>query len=253
VAALVALSACAALAVTFDRGALWQVVQACVADAKLTGAPFPCLDVDLEGGEERGFIILRSPLTGETILAPTRPSVGVEDPFLQSPEAPNYFAAAWRGRSFLVSSDGKAPQRDQVALIVNSRPVRVQDQLHIHIGCLRPRVQRFLDQAAPTMPLGELRLIGPVIPHQVFWGMRLRSRDLTDVEPFRIVFDRFGKAIPNPADLTIIVAGAPAADDDGFLILVTYAHAPGSWWPVGAEELLARRCPAAPQASGRPD
>ena len=42
----------------------------------------------------------------DTILAPTRRITGVEDPFLQSPEAPNYFDAAWRARTFLRTRTG---------------------------------------------------------------------------------------------------------------------------------------------------
>jgi CDP-diacylglycerol pyrophosphatase len=83
------------LAFALDRQALWSVVKACVADHKLTGAPFPCLKVDLAGGEERGYVVLCAPLEHDTILAPTRKIVGVEDPFLQSSAAPNYFADAW--------------------------------------------------------------------------------------------------------------------------------------------------------------
>src|SRR5579871_1941315 len=98
--ALMVSTAFAAYAMELRRMALWQVVRACVADYKLTGAPFPCLDVNLSGGEELGSVILRPPLSDDTILAPTRRITGIEDPFLQSPQAPNYFDAAWRARAF---------------------------------------------------------------------------------------------------------------------------------------------------------
>jgi CDP-diacylglycerol pyrophosphatase len=54
VAGLAAMTTFATLAVGLERLALWQVVRACVVDFKLTGAPFPCLRVDLSGGDERG-------------------------------------------------------------------------------------------------------------------------------------------------------------------------------------------------------
>ena len=57
-------AAFAAYAMELHRMALWQAVRACVADYKLTGAPFPCLEVDLAGGEERGAVVLRPPLIG---------------------------------------------------------------------------------------------------------------------------------------------------------------------------------------------
>ena len=51
VAVLTVSAAFAAYAMELHRMALWQVVRACVADFKLTGTPFPCLEVDLSGGE----------------------------------------------------------------------------------------------------------------------------------------------------------------------------------------------------------
>jgi CDP-diacylglycerol pyrophosphatase len=52
-----------------DRLALWPVVRACVADFKLTGAPFPCLKVDLSSDDQRGYVVLRSPLLNELIVS----------------------------------------------------------------------------------------------------------------------------------------------------------------------------------------
>ena len=179
-------AAFATFAMGLHRMALWQVVRACVADYKLTGTPFPCLKVDLSGGEERGNVVLRPPLSDDTILAPTRRIVGVEDPFLQSPEAPNYFDAAWRARTFLKDADGHAPERDAIALIVNSAIVRAQDQLHIHVGCLVPYARRALAAAAPKVPMGEWAQIGAVVPHTMFWAYRIPGTDLANVNPFRL-------------------------------------------------------------------
>src|SRR5262249_57737455 len=71
-AVLTVSAAFAAYAMELHRMALWQVVRACVADYKLTGAPFPCLEFNLSGGEEKGSVILRAPLMDDTVLAPTR-------------------------------------------------------------------------------------------------------------------------------------------------------------------------------------
>ncbi len=128
----------AAWALSLDRKALWPVVQACVATYKLSGLPFPCLEVDLSRGEAGGFVVLRPPVgPPDTILAPTRRLTGVEDPFLQSPDAPNYFADAWNARG-LIGEGRDEPPPDRVGLVVNPLSLRSQDQLHIHIGCLVP-------------------------------------------------------------------------------------------------------------------
>jgi hypothetical protein len=79
-AGLAAMTAFATFAVGLERSALWQVVRTCIVDYKLTGAPFPCLRVDLSGGDERGDVGLRPPLLHDMILGPTRKVVGAEDP-----------------------------------------------------------------------------------------------------------------------------------------------------------------------------
>jgi CDP-diacylglycerol pyrophosphatase len=227
-----------AFAIGLDRMALWHVVRACVADYKLTGKPFPCLEVDLSGGEESGAVVLRPPLFDDTILAPTRKITGIEDPFLQSPEAPNYFDAAWRARTFLKDAEGQAPERDAIALFVNSAIVRTQDQLHIHVGCLLPYARRTLAAAAPQIPIGEWAQIGPVVPHTMFWGYRIRGTDLANVNPFRLAAEAVAGKTKDPGDLAVVVAGVRVDSDDQFLILASYAKAPHAWWPVGADNLL---------------
>ena len=82
------------------RGALWDVVRTCVVDRTVTGFAFPCLEVNTADGEERGYVVLRRPGTRDIVLAPTKQVVGVEDPWLWTAEAPNYFADAWNARSF---------------------------------------------------------------------------------------------------------------------------------------------------------
>jgi CDP-diacylglycerol pyrophosphatase len=243
-AGFTAATAFATTATGLDRLVLWQVVRACVADFKLTGTPFPCLKVDLSAGEERGHILLRPPPWHDLILAPTRKIVGIEDPLLQSPEAPNYFDAAWGARSFLEGADGQAPEHDAVALVVNSALVRTQDQLHIHVGCLLPRVRRALAAAAPEVPIGEWAPIGTVVPHQIFWGTRVQKANLSDVEPFRLAAEALADKVKDRGSAMIMVAGVRVEGDDEFVILASYAGAPSAWWPIGADSLLDSSCPA---------
>jgi CDP-diacylglycerol pyrophosphatase len=245
-AGFTAVTAFATFAAGLDRLALWPIVRACVADFKLTGAPFPCLKVDLAAGEERGNVVLRSPLSGDMILTPTRKIVGVEDPFLLSAEVPNYFDAGWNARSFLEGGDGRAPERDAVALIVNSAVVRTQDQLHIHVGCLLLSVRRALAAAAPEVPIGEWARIDVGVPHTTFWGTRVQAVELSDVEPFRLAAEALADKVRDRRILMIMVAGVRVHGQDEFLILASYAGAPHAWWPVGAADLLNSSCPAGP-------
>jgi CDP-diacylglycerol pyrophosphatase len=98
-----------------------------------------------------------------------------------------------------------------------------------------------LDQWAP---------IGAVIPHSMFWGLRIRGTDLPNVEPFRLAADALAGKTNGPGDLTIAVAGVRVESDDEFLILASYAKAPHAWWPVGSDDLLDSTCPAGPRLAG---
>ena len=150
----------------------------------------------------------------------------------------------------LKEADGRAPEREAVALIVNSAVVRGQDQLHIHVGCLLPSARRMLATTAPKVPIGAWAQVGAVVPHQVFWGTRIRGADLSDVEPFRLASEALADKAKHPGDLTIVVAGVRVESDDEFLILASYVGAPGSWWPVAAENLLDLHCPSGARAAG---
>lgn len=241
-AAALALAAVAAHAAAKDRLLLWQITQACETDSRLTGSSFPCLTVDLSGGKEGGHVVFRPPALHDTVLVPTRRIKGVEDPILVLPDVPNYFAEAWRARSLVKTPGGAAPARDRQLLIVNSGAVRTQDQLHIHIGCLRPEAHRKLASVAPGLPVGEWRLVPALVPHQPFWVLRLGRADVDGVDPFRLVFDAFNSVVDDRAELTIGVAGVTVKGEDDLVILASYVHAPGSWWPVGADDLLNSRC-----------
>ncbi len=229
-----------------DRNRLWPIVRTCASAYRMVGVSFPCLKVELPGGAlDRGYAVLRPLRSNDLILSPTRETVGVEDPFLQSPGAPNYFAAAWQARSFLKGPDGNPPPRDEVALIVNAQGSRSQDQLHIHIGCLRPDARLFLDEAAQRMPLYDWTRVGPVLPRQVYYGVRVKDSDLEQLNPFRIAAHGFVGAAENPGGLMVMVVGARVKAEDDFLILAFFEGVSGALRHTGAESLLDRSCTAA--------
>ncbi len=229
------------IAVSQTRLVLWRGVRACVADFKLTGFAFPCLFVDLTGEGELGYVVLKSPFgTPDTVLAPTRKVVGVEDPWLQSPSAPNYFDAAWRARFYLKDQNGRSPKPDVFALAVNSAFTRSQDQLHIHLGCLRPTLSDRLSSLASGLLVGAWTRVD-LIPGSVVWALRTGRRDLSGVEPFRLAAEGLGDKIQDRGRLTIFVTGARLADEE-LLILVTDAHASVSSSQVEVDDLIDLAC-----------
>jgi CDP-diacylglycerol pyrophosphatase len=230
-------------AVASERRALWRVVQACLADFNLTGLPYPCLQVNLTSGKDRGFVVLSPPFgSPNTILSPVRRVIGIEDPWLQSPEAPNYFDAAWRARTFLKTADGRTPGRDEVALAVNSALARSQDQFHIHLGCLVPAARRAVEAFAPKLPIGKWARVGTVNRMSEFWGLRIGQTDLAGVDPFRLITQGLADQVQDQALLMIAVAGTRIANDDQMVILAFNVGASTSLGQVSAEEIVDPAC-----------
>lgn len=210
-----------------SRGALWNVVQACLIGHRLTGAAFPCLEINVSDGDDRGYVILRPPLSAsDLILVPTRKIVGVEDPLLQASDAPNYFEDAWNARKFLQDARHKVLARNGVVLAVNSRQSRTQDQLHIHIGCLSSSAERAVRAFAPTLPIYRWAPLGRPFQSLEFWGRLLVRENLIGVNPFRLAAEAWPNRFEDRSQLAIAVTGIELPDGrEGFVLLASY-HKP---------------------------
>lgn len=151
-----------------DPDRLWQIVHdECVPNQEQHSDPAPCALVDLKEGVERGHVILKDAF-GDTqyLLIPTARVTGIESPDLLLPNAPNYFADAWRTRSYVEKAVRQTLPRAAIGLAINSVLSRSQNQLHVHIDCIRVDVQAALQRdlsaigniactahAGPTRPL----------------------------------------------------------------------------------------------------
>ena len=202
-----------------QRGVLWHVIQTCVAAHDLTGIPFPCLDVQTHDGVERGYAVLRAPFDrSHIIVSPTVRTIGIEADRLRGPRAPNYFADAWAARQYAIDGLPRAPDRGDLALAVNSRLGRSQDQLHIHVDCIRPAVKQALADAMPT--LDERRwtriVVMPRAPR--YWALPLSTADLRGPNLFDLVADGLAVAPDDRDDTTIVVVGT-AGPKPGFVVL----------------------------------
>lgn len=225
-AALLGSAALAYAANLASRNALWEVVRVCALDKATTGSPLPCLEV-------RGdYVVLRPPVGApDTILAPTRRIAGIEDPYLQSPEAPNFFALAWDARRWL----SPEPPAERAAVAVNSRLARSQDQLHVHIGCLAPEFAGRLGDRA-LGPATRTWFRGPdMAPGLELWTYRTGAKDWRGLSPFRLL-----KPLVGDADAMKRTTLA-AALIGGELVLAALRSRPGGWY-ASAEDVIEARC-----------
>ena len=212
-----------AAATAAERGLLWRVVQTCVATESLVGAPFPCLAVNVKAGLDRGFAVVRAPFEAtHVVVTPTVRTIGIEAGRLQAPNAPNYFADAWASRHFATDSLPKRPGQTDMALAVNSRPGRSQDQLHIHVDCIRQDVKRALAAQSDIIHTGDWTRVVVMPRAPRYLATALDESDLSTTNLFALV--QKGLAI-DPGDMdemTIVVVGADLGGRPGFYVLARH-------------------------------
>jgi CDP-diacylglycerol pyrophosphatase len=224
VIAAVALTLCAPPAAA-DPDALWKIVDGrCAPDQRDHRDPAPCVLVDLDGG----YAVLKD-LVGNTqfLLIPTARVSGIESAAIVNPNAPDYLAAAWRARSFVEQRARRALPRDWMSLSVNSSATRSQDQLHVHIDCVRADVREAL-AAHPVGPTWQP--FGVPLAGQRYRAMSVGGDDLAGVSPFRLLADGLPPGTDMGAQTLVVVGAWDAAGRPGFVLLAGQADParPGS-------------------------
>jgi len=187
-----------------DPNVLWRIVHTrCVAHFKQSGSPAPCARVDLR----HGYAVLKDLRGAEQFLViPTARVSGIEDPKILAPGAPNYWAEAWSARRFIDARIGRSPPRDDFALAVNSRFARSQNQLHIHVDCVRESVRRIL--RANQGGIGPRWSSLPVDLAGHRWrAVRIERKRLGALNPFKLLADEVPGARAHMGEQTLVVVG----------------------------------------------
>ena len=241
-AALICTLAIGAIGVTLAsyRDALWHVVHGlCVLHKVEYDNPAPCAAVNLASGEESGSAILKDLISKtQFLLIPTRRLVGIEDPLVGTTVLPNYWRDAWAARGLISLRAHKEVPRDAVGMAINAAGSRGQDQLHIHIDCIRPDVRDAL-----LARMAEITTKWADLPVNLA-GHVYRARWIDGAEPkpdpFILLADD-ARALGAPMrDETLAVIGARRPDGkEGFVLLSYRAVGSGR---AHAEDLLDHAC-----------
>jgi CDP-diacylglycerol pyrophosphatase len=218
---LIALLALGRTASAADPDALWKIVNdKCAPNEREYGEPAPCALVDLSGGVERGYAVLKD-LVGDTqyLLIPTAKITGIEDPALLAAGTANYFAAAWRERHFTETAAKRDLPREAISLAVNSIFARSQNQLHIHIDCIRAEVRDAVRRQIAAIGDTWMPLPEPLAGHR-YRAIAVTGDGLDGFDPFPRLADGVPGAREAMGKETLVVIGATlAGGTPGFVVL----------------------------------
>ncbi|MFI8415044.1 CDP-diacylglycerol diphosphatase [Serratia sp. NPDC078593] len=171
----------------FGRGntnALWQIVsQQCVPNQQQHNDPAPCLTVNLA---ERYVLFKDSKGPYHDLVMPTDKLSGIESPELENANAPPYFALAWENRGHITQELAKPIKDTWLSLAINSKYGRSQNQLHIHIACLRPDVYDTLREQTQHIDNTWKPLAEKLVGHQ-YIARKLSGLDLTKEDPIKLL------------------------------------------------------------------
>jgi CDP-diacylglycerol pyrophosphatase len=237
--ALAALLAFADTARAADPDALWKIIsQKCLPNEREYGQPAPCAVVDLD----KAYVVLKD-INGDTqyLVMPTAKITGIEDPAVLAPGAANYFADAWDERHFTIEAAKAALPREAISLAINSVSGRTQNQLHIHIDCVKPEVRDAVRRQLAAIGDTWAPLAAPLAGHP-YRAVRVLGDGLDGANPFTLVADGMPGARAAMANQTLVVIGATfAGNTPGFVILDDQAD-PATGGRGSGEELQDHSC-----------
>jgi CDP-diacylglycerol pyrophosphatase len=207
-----------------NSNVLWQIVNGqCVPDEQQHGDPKPCAEVDLTSGVARGFAILKD-INGASqfLLIPTGRVDGIESRSLLTPDAVNFFDDAWTARSFAEKALGRAMPSDTLSLAINSEFGRTQNQLHIHIDCIRVDVRDILRSESDHIGAHWTLLTRPLAGHY-YRALRVMGTTLAANDPFKLLAQGIPEARADMGKYTLVIAGMQFGDQPGFVVLEDHA------------------------------
>jgi CDP-diacylglycerol pyrophosphatase len=232
-----------------DPDALWKIVHGqCVPDQTEHGIPAPCAGVALAQGEAKGWAVLKD-RDGATqfLLIPTARITGIEDPAILAPDATNYWRAAWAARTDMLARVGRTLPRDDISLAINSPSGRSQNQLHIHVDCIRADVRDTLHAHLAEIGL-EWAPLGATLAGHPYLARRIVGSDLDAANPFWLLAAEPDVGAAEIGRHTLVVVGATFPDGrDGFVALDDQVDA-ASGDRASGEELQDHDCTVAHQA-----
>lgn len=197
--------------------ALWRIIsKECVSHQFQRKNLLSCSEVNTSAG----YVVLKD-LIGplQFLLMPIEKISGIESPRLLSISTPNFFYLAWQARHYLSNRHGQAIDDRFLSLTINSAYGRTQNQLHIHISCLRPDIREQLDKDADSISSTDWKpLAQPVLGHE-YLAKRISAATLVAQSPFLLLAREVPKASEKMGEYGMALTPLP---DGSLVVLVSH-------------------------------
>lgn len=238
------LSSAIAKAADTNPDRLWQWVNGQCAQAARRNIypPSPCIEVSAPQGPASAYAVFKD-RDGryQYLLLPLARITGIESKTLLVRGAPNYFADAWEARRYVEAALHASVPRDMLSLVVNSPHGRSQNQLHIHIDCVRADVRDALQRLLPTIKPDWQPLSEPLPPHgHRYAAMWVAGESLT-INPFQSLAASLAHDDRMALHSLIVVGAQSRAGEPGFILLSGKVD-PGTGDRGNGEELQDHAC-----------
>ncbi|OAT15434.1 CDP-diacylglycerol pyrophosphatase [Buttiauxella noackiae ATCC 51607] len=155
---------------------------------------------------QSGFVLLKDihgPL--QYLLLPTTKMKGMESPELLQAKTANFFWLAWQQRNFMSLRRGSPVPDDVISLTINSTSGRTQNQLHIHISCLRPDVRNQLNQYAKTLNNGWQDFPAPLAGNK-YIARKVSEAEFVQRSPFILLASQVPQAREHMGSYSLAMA-----------------------------------------------
>lgn len=227
------------------RDVLWTALQACILAKKTLGRTFPCLAVDLGTNEQPGTAVLRAPgQPTHTVVMPTANVVGLEAPELQSASGVAYFRAALAARSYVTDVLKSRLPVEEIGMAVNSVGGRSQDQLHIHLDCIKPSVRAALQRYSRDVR-GSWTILPIALQGTRLFAIRIGAAEVNSFNPFSAIMSLPGRRTDLGLTSFAVISTPRHELERGFFVLAYRSP------DAHAEGLLDHACSAASKTATR--
>lgn len=223
---------------------LWNKISTqCVPNQKQNHNPAPCEEVTYPKNDEQGFVVMKD-IKGrlQYLLLPTQKITGVEDPQVLQSKSLHYFNEAWKARSYMSKKNGSLVPDENISLAMNSALGRSQNQLHIHISCIRPDVRAEINQHQSSLSREWEKFPAPIRGHD-YYARKISVNDLKTKNVFFLISDQLTDAKDEMKKFGIALVPILKEGKVTSFVLLAEKADPSQMNFASAEEIQDHDCP----------